>query len=134
VDLVQLAVNGTLMRGFELNRNLTEVGAEFVCVAQTAPFYRLWSINDRYPAMQRDEHNGAAIEVEVWQLEPAALVAILQKEPPGLTLGKIELYTGEWVLGVLGENYLCEGQPEITTRGGWREYKEFHALKNNPAI
>lgn len=122
MDPVKLAVNGTLMCGFELNRNLTEVGAEFICAAQTAPFYRLWSINDQYPAMQRDEHRGAAIEVEVWQLDPAALVGVLQNEPPGLTLGKVELANGDWVLGVLGEKYLCEEQKEITRTGGWQRY------------
>lgn len=122
MDQIKFAVNGTLMRGFELNRNLTEVGAEFICAAQTAPCYRLWSINDQYPAMQRDEHNGAAIEVEVWQLDPAALVGVLQYEPLGLTLGKVELANGEWVLGVLGEAHICSGQLEITARGGWREY------------
>ena len=37
---VELAVNGTLMRGYESNRNLTDFGCEFVRDAQTAPVYR----------------------------------------------------------------------------------------------
>ena len=43
METVQLAVNGTLMRGFALNRNLRAVGATFVHEAVTATIYRLWS-------------------------------------------------------------------------------------------
>ena len=50
IDTVELAVNGTLMRGHELNRNLTELGCEFVREANTMPVYRLWSIAGRHPA------------------------------------------------------------------------------------
>ena len=50
---VLLAVNGTLMRGLELNPNLLEVGATFVRETTTEPCYRLWSINDRHPGMVR---------------------------------------------------------------------------------
>ena len=48
-----LAVNGTLMRGLELNPNLLAVGSSFVEETRTAPVYRLWSIDDRHPAMMR---------------------------------------------------------------------------------
>ena len=60
MDTVQLAVNGTLMRGFALNQNLLAVGATFVHEAVTAPVYRLWSIYDQYPAMLRVAAGGAA--------------------------------------------------------------------------
>ena len=55
---IKLAVNGTLMKGLELNHNLLELGAVFVEETLTAPFYRLWSINDRHPAMQRCASGG----------------------------------------------------------------------------
>ena len=58
---VMLAVNGTLMRGLALNRNMIEAGATFVREAVTAPAYRLWSIEDRHPAMIRAAAGGAAI-------------------------------------------------------------------------
>ncbi|MEM8603941.1 MAG: glutamyl-tRNA amidotransferase, partial [Cyanobacteria bacterium P01_H01_bin.121] len=48
MEFVELAVNGTLMRGLELNGNLLAVQATFVREAQTAPEYRLWSIGDRH--------------------------------------------------------------------------------------
>src|SRR2546425_1026427 len=55
-----LAVNGTLMRGLELNGNLVSAGASFVRETRTAPAYRLWSIGDRHPAMVRVREGGAA--------------------------------------------------------------------------
>ena len=119
---VRLAVNGTLMRGLELHPNLTGAGAVFVREARTAPVYRLWSIEDRHPAMIRVAAGGTAVAVEVWELPPEGLASILLKEPPGLSIGKVTLADGEEVLGVLGEPLLCEGQREITVHGGWRAY------------
>ncbi len=43
---IKLAVNGTLMRGLELNKNLLEVGATFIKEATTETAYRLFSIGD----------------------------------------------------------------------------------------
>jgi gamma-glutamylcyclotransferase (GGCT)/AIG2-like uncharacterized protein YtfP len=117
-----LAVNGTLMRGLELNGNLLSAGGRFVRETRTARVYRLWSIGDRHPAMVRVATGGAAIAVEVWSVPAAGLASILRQEPPGLCIGKVELDDGSEVLGVLGEPILCEGQREITAYGGWRAY------------
>jgi hypothetical protein len=120
---VELAVNGTLMRGYELNRNLTELGCEFVREAQTAPVYRLWSIAGRHPGMIRTTAgDGAPIAVEVWRVPLAGVAAVLLREPPGLSIGKIELDDGTETLGVLAEPALVEGHPEITHLGGWRAF------------
>ncbi len=119
---VPLAVNGTLMRGLELNDHLLEAGARFVRETTTAPEYRLWSIGDHHPAMLRVGEGGAAIAVEVWDVPAAALARILLAEPPGLCIGKVRLAGGDVALGVLAESALCEGQREITGWGGWRAY------------
>ena len=119
---IQLAVNGTLMRGLELNPNLLEAGAEFVREDATAPVYRLFSINDRHPGMYRAAEDGGSITVEVWAVPAEGLASILQKEPAGLCVGKVQLRGGEEVLGVLAEPILCENQREITGFGGWRAY------------
>jgi len=123
-ETVNLAVNGTLMLGLELNNNLLAVGATFVREATTEPTYRLWSIDDRYPAMLRVRERGSAIAVEVWSVPVAGLATILLQEPPGLCIGKVHLSDGEVVLGVLGEPILCENRHEITQWGGWRAYIE----------
>lgn len=119
---VLLAVNGTLMQGLELNGNMLAAGATFVRESRTAPVYRLWSIDDRHPAMVRVAAGGASIAVEVWSVPAPGLAAILLQEPPGLCVGRVRLADGEDVLGVLGEPALCEGQREITRYGGWRAY------------
>ena len=121
-DAVLLAVNGTLMRGLELNGNLLQAGARFVREASTAPEYRLYTIGDRHPAMLRTEAGGAAIALELWEVPAGGLAAILQAEPAGLCIGKVTLADGTEVLGVLGEAWLCAGAPEITAHGGWRAY------------
>lgn len=121
---VLLAVNGTLMRGLELNPNLLEVGATFVRETTTEPSYRIWSINDRHPGMVRVREGGVAVAVEVWAVPPDGLAEVLLREPPGLSIGKVKLSDGDVVLGVLAEPILCECQREITEHGGWRKYSE----------
>ena len=125
-ETVLLAVNGTLMRGLELNPNLLAVGTIFISETTTEPAYRLWSIHDRHPAMIRVKTDGVAVDVEVWAVPPAGLASILLKEPPGLSIGKVKLADGSEILGVLGEPVLCEGQKEITSFGGWRAYTAGH--------
>jgi len=122
MDTVLLAVNGTLMRGLELNPNMLAAGARFVREDRSAACYRLWSIDDRHPAMQRTPGEGSAVALEVWAVPPAGLAGILLNEPPGLAIGKVLLEDGAVVLGVLGEPFLCRGQREITSFGGWRAY------------
>jgi hypothetical protein len=117
-----LAVNGTLMQGLELNANMLAVGATFVREDETDACYRVWSIADRHPAMQRTSGAGARVALELWNVPAAGLATILQNEPPGLAIGKVVLKDGSIVLGVLGEPFLCEGQREITAFGGWRAY------------
>jgi gamma-glutamylcyclotransferase (GGCT)/AIG2-like uncharacterized protein YtfP len=122
MEEILFAVNGTLMRGFGLNKNLIAAKADFVHEAKTSDLYRLWSIKDQYPAMQRDLGGGHNIDVEIWKITPAALMDILESEPPGLCLGRIELVDKQWVFGVLAEEYICQGMQEITKWGGWRNY------------
>ena len=120
---VPLAVNGTLMRGLELNHNMEAAKATFVREAATEPAYRLWTINDEHPAMLRvTDGTGTKVAVEVWSVPAAGLVGILLNEPPGLCIGKVRLEDGSIVLGVLGEPALVEGHREITSYGGWRDY------------
>jgi hypothetical protein len=121
-DSTLLAVNGTLMRGLELNPNMVAAGATFVREDETEACYRIWSIGDRHPAMLRTPGAGTRVALEIWSVPLVGLAGILQNEPPGLAIGKVVLRDGSIVLGVLGEPFLCEGQREITEFGGWRAY------------
>ena len=105
-----LAVNGTLMRGLELNPNMQKAG-------------------DRHPGMIRVNEGGTHVDVEIWQLPLTSFAALLMSEPAGLAIGKIKLADGSEVLGVLAENWLTEGQREITELGSWRKYTgHFHTV------
>ncbi|ESA37236.1 glutamyl-trna amidotransferase [Leptolyngbya sp. Heron Island J] len=123
-NTIKLAVNGTLMRGLALNPNLINVDATFERETKTVSTYRLWSIDDHYPAMIKVREGGVAIAVEVWQVPLAGLGVILSQEPPGLAIGKVMLQDGEEVLGVIGEPLTVEGKREISQYGGWRDYLE----------
>lgn len=123
-ETIKLAVNGTLMRGLGLNPNLLNVNATFEREAKTEPAYRIWSIDDNYPAMIKVNSGGVAVAVEIWQVPLAGLGVILSQEPPGLAIGKVKLHDGEEVLGVIGEPLTVEGKKEITEFGGWRAYQE----------
>ena len=119
---VHLAVNGTLMRGLELNPNMVRNGATFVREDATDACYRIYSIDDRHPAMLRTPGEGTSVALEIWDVPVTGLAKILLAEPPGLSIGKVVLRDGSIVLGVLGEPFLCQGQREITQYGGWRGY------------
>ena len=120
-DQVILAVNGTLMRGLELENNLKEVNARFLKESQTERAYRLFSIDDKYPAMIKGE-GGTAIDVELYELDYQASEIILSKEPPGLTIEKIKLIDNSEVYGVVGLPFIIKKGKEITSYGGWRNY------------
>jgi hypothetical protein len=120
-ECVELAVNGTLMRGLELEPNLVNLGATFVRENQTEPAYRLFSINDVHPAMVRvpapgfEDETGVSVAVEIWCVPPDGLGTLLVKEPPGLSIGKVTLADGETVvLGVIAEPALLVGMRDIT--------------------
>jgi carbamate kinase len=120
---ILVAVNGTLMRGLALNPNMIEAGATFVREAMTAPEYRIWSINDEYPAMVRvSDGTGARLALEIWSVPRGGVGKIFMKEPPGLTLGKVRLDDGSSAYVLLSEPALVMGQREITQHGGWRAY------------
>lgn len=118
---IHFAVNGSLMRGLKLNCNLRAVDAEFIREDITLPRYRLFSISDIYPGMYRVA-SGGTVAVEVWSVPASGLGTLLVSEPPGLCIGKVQLESGQEVLGVLAEPILCEGMRDITAFGGWRRY------------
>lgn len=131
MERILLAVNGTLMRGLELNPNMLAAGATFVREDTTAACYRIFSIADRHPAMLRTTGDGTRVALEIWSVPADGVAQILLNEPAGLSIGKVLLDDGSVVLGVLGEPFLCEGHREITAHGGWRAY--IAARKPSPA-
>lgn len=118
-----LFVNGTLMRGFGLHKNLE--GAEFLGVFQTQPCYRIFSINDIHPGMFEVDEDGVSVEGEMYRMSDETWATVEAGEPPHLYCGPVKLADGRVVEGIL---YLQEQikpeHVEISAYGGWRGYME----------
>jgi allophanate hydrolase len=123
-----LAVVGAHLHGEPLNHQLTDRGAQLVRTTRTAPSYRLYSLPTEPPKpglvrtvdrAHRDPEAGA-IEVEVWELDDAALGSFLTEVAAPLCLGTLELDDGTTVLGFLCEELATRGCADITSAGGWR--------------
>lgn len=122
---VRLAVVGAHMRGLPLNGQLTALGARFVSPAVTEPCYRLLALGGDpvpRPGLVRVAQGGAAIEAELWELEPAALGRLMTRIPGPLAIGRVLLAGGEEVAGFVCEGYAAEAATDITAHGGWRAY------------
>lgn len=121
-DSVHLFVNGTLMRGEELHANLD--GARFCGEWTTAPRYRLFSLDDRHPAMVRANAGGAAVVGELYEVPLRVLRTVLDREPAGLGLGVVQLADGQLTLGVVWlPPELPRSSRDISEYGDWRRYR-----------
>ncbi len=124
---IPILVCGAHLEGLALHGQLADRGAVLREKTRTAPVYRMYampaigSIPPR-PALIRDEVAGAAIEVEVWELEPAAFGDFVSKIPGPLGIGKILLDSGEEVPGFIAEPRATVEAEEITRFGGWRAW------------
>ena len=65
---------------------------------------------------------GTPIEVELWELAPAALGELMCGIPRPLGIGRVELDDGGEVLGFVCEAYVAATSLDITDYGGWRSY------------
>jgi allophanate hydrolase len=121
-----LAVVGAHLSGQPLNRELTDLGARLVQSTRTAPHYKLFALETTppKPGLLRVASGGAAIELEVWELDDAALGTFLRGVRDPLCIGTVELDGGAKVLGFLCESAATEGQRDITSFGGWRAFRE----------
>ena len=124
---IPLLVCGAHLEGLALHGQLVDRGAVLRERTRTAAIYRMYampasgSIPPR-PALIRDNTNGTAIEVEVWELEPAAFGDFVSKIPGPLGIGKVLLESGEEVPGFIAEPRATEAAEEITRFGGWRAW------------
>jgi len=120
---IDLFVNGTLMRGLALHRNLD--GAEFLEACETAPRYRLYSIGDVHPGMFEvgPAESGVAVPGELYRLAEDVLRRVEAGEPQHLYRGPVHLCDGRVVDGILFPRDKAEGvHPDISSYRGWRAY------------
>ena len=124
MDTVKLAVVGAHLEGMPLHWQLTSRGATFVGAFTTAPSYRLYAMADSVPpkpALVRSE-DGAAIALEVYELDMASFGSFVVEVPPPLAIGTVQLADGSSVKGFVAEPRALTGAEDITHLGGWRAY------------
>jgi len=124
---IPLLVCGAHLEGLALHWQLADRGAVLRENTRTAPVYRMYAMPATgtippRPALIRDDGSGAAIEVEVWELEAADFGDFVSKIPGPLGIGKVKLESGEEVPGFIAEPRATEGAEEITGFGGWRTW------------
>ena len=124
MDTVKLAVVGAHLKDMPLHWQLTSREAKFVGEASTAPTYRLYAMADSLPpkpALVYAE-DGAAIALEVYELEVATFGSFVVEVPPPLAIGTVTLADGSLVKGFVAEPRAIAGAEDITALGGWRAY------------
>jgi gamma-glutamylcyclotransferase (GGCT)/AIG2-like uncharacterized protein YtfP len=113
-------IYGTFMRGQSGHPNLD--GARFLEPVETAPRYRLYEVDGRWPALVEDD-DGIAIAAELYEIEPAHLARLAEIEPPGWTRAAVELADDRTVEAFLGEQSLRSRGHDVSEHGGWAAYR-----------
>jgi allophanate hydrolase len=122
----QIVVVGAHLAGQPLNYQLTDLGARLNRAVKTAPLYKLYALLDGplpKPALIRvGEEEGAAFEVESWDMPVANLGKFLLQVPSPLALGTVFLEDGTRELGFLCEPLGVVGALDISHLTSWRTY------------
>jgi allophanate hydrolase len=124
VQTVKLAVVGAHLKDMPLHWQLTSRDATFVGAYETAPTYRLYAMVDSVPPKPALVHSedGAAIAVEVYELDVAAFGSFVADVPAPLAIGTVTLSDGTSVKGFVSEPRASVGAEDITDLGGWRAF------------
>ena len=118
---IELFVNGTLMRGLALHKNLQ--GANFLGEFHTLPIYRLYSIDDIHPGMFEVEEGGVSVAGEMYRMSDEIFQRVKNGEPSGLYFGDVKLNNGRTVKGVLFPRETAESNyKDISNFSDWRAY------------
>jgi allophanate hydrolase len=126
METVKLAVVGAHLKDMPLHWQLTSRDARFVGEGKTAPNYRLYAMADSVPPKPALVHSadGAAIAIEVYELDMAAFGSFVAEVPPPLAIGTVTLEDGSLVKGFVAEPRAITGAEDITALGGWRRYMQ----------
>jgi allophanate hydrolase len=124
MERIRLAVVGAHLKDMPLHWQLSTRGAVFVEATETAPTYKLYAMADSIPPKPALVHDagGAAIKVEVYELDVAAFGSFTAEVPPPLAIGTVTLADGSSVKGFVAEPRALAGAEDITELGGWRAF------------
>ncbi len=113
-------IYGTFMRGQPGHANLD--GARFLEPVETAPRYRLFEVDGRWPALIEDE-TGVPIAAELYEIDEPHLARLAELEPPGWNRAAIELADGRSAEAFLGDQALRPRGHDVSAHGGWAAYR-----------
>lgn len=122
---ILLAVVGAHLSGQPLNHQLTHRGGRLLRSTRTLPLYQLYALTGTTPAkpgLIRSSEAGHAIDLEVWELTPAAFGCFVAEIPSPLGIGTLLLDDGSKVKGFLCEPHALSEAEDISRYGGWRAY------------
>jgi gamma-glutamylcyclotransferase (GGCT)/AIG2-like uncharacterized protein YtfP len=109
-------IYGTFMRGQPGHANLQ--GARFVEPVETAPRYRLYEVDGRWPALIEDD-DGVAIAAELYEIDEQHLARLAELEPPGWNHAPVELADGRRAKAFLGDPSLRARASDVSAHAGW---------------
>ena len=123
-DSISLIVCGAHLDGLALNWQLRERGARLLEKLTSAESYRMYVIegSPQRPGLIRDENNGKAIDIEIWQIPKNEFGSFVAGIPAPLGIGKVETSDGRWLPGFICEGYAVTDARDISDLGGWRQY------------
>lgn len=122
---MKVLVCGAHMSDLPLNHQLTDLSASLLEKTKTAASYQLYALagGPPYrPGLVRQSKEGCAIDVEVWKIATSALGEFIQNIPEPLGLGKVEIDSGEQVIGFICQPEGIQTATNISHFGGWRNY------------
>ena len=110
---------GTFMRSQPGHENLVE--ATYLEPVGTAPLYRLFYVDGRWPALIPDDE-GAEIACELYEASEDLLARLAGIEPPGWERASVELADGRTAEAFLGDHALRRRGVDISAHGGWAAF------------
>ena len=116
-ESIDFAVCGLHKKGYALESQLTELGAEYIESTATAKEYKLYKLNTNpiKPGLVRAE-NGENINIDIFKIPVSKLGSFMSNVSTPLSIGNVELIDGRWVKGFLCEEYAVKDAEDITSK------------------
>lgn len=113
------AIYGTFGSGQPGHANLA--GAELLERVRTAPAYRLFLVDGRWPALVAAA-DGVPIECELYECSEELLAELAELEPPGWQRAPLALEDGREVEAFLGDPGLAARGVDVSEHRSWAAF------------
>jgi allophanate hydrolase len=135
---IEIAVVGAHLSGMPLNHELVSLRGQLVAAATTTADYRLFALPGTVPPkpgmLRVAPGRGAAVEIEIWSLDPAAFGTFVAAVPAPLSIGSVRIADGRLIKGFLVESESIQGARDVSEYGGWRAAQKALATRQPDVI